>query len=188
MQAEIARVRRGPALTILSWIIPILCLTSVSLAAETVDREALLAAYVEVWNTGELDRLDEIIAADFQRHAGPDESVRSRNDLRELISQSQAIWRDLRITVDDQMTTADSGAFRGEFHGVHAEVGGVVQFPVMSMVRFADGLIAEEWIIGNNFMPLMMLGYELVPPGFEAIPPPASSDSPTDHSSDHGNR
>jgi hypothetical protein len=186
MRDEMAGVHPKRALTILCGIALMLCLASVSRAAETVSREALLTAYVDVWSTGELDRLDEIVSSDFQRHAGPYESCRSLSDLGELIAQTQAIWSDLNITIEDQMTAGDNGAFRGEFYGVHAEVGGVIQFPIMSMIRFADGLIAEEWIIGNNFLSLMMLGYELVPPGFEVIPPPVSSDKLPAHDPEDG--
>lgn len=176
MRDEMAGFHPRRAQTILCWIALMLCLAGVSRAAEAVNREALITAYVDIWNSGELDRLDEIVATDFQRHAGPDESCRSLSDLGKLITQSRAIWSNLQITIDDQMTAGENGAFRGEFYGVHDEVGGVIQFPIMSMVRFADGLIAEEWIIGNNFLSLMMLGYELVPPGFEVIPPPVSLD------------
>lgn len=169
MREEAAGDRPRAALTILCWIGLVLCLASIGGAAELENRDAQIRAYVDVWNTGELDRLDELVASDFQRHAGPDESCRSLSDLRELIAQTRTIWKPLRITIDDQMTTGDNGAFRGGFYGVHAEVGGVIEFPIMSMVRFADGLIAEEWIIGDNFLSLMVLGYELVPPGFEII-------------------
>ncbi len=175
MRDQIAGAHPERPRTFLRRLVLVLCLAGVSHAAAAADLEAVLTAYVDVWNTGEIDRLDEIVASDFERHAGPDESCRSIRDLGKLITRSQSIWRDLQITIDDRMIAGDNGAFRGEFRGVHAEVGGVVQFPVMSMVRFADGLIAEEWILGNNFLALMMLGYELVPPGFDIIPPPVTS-------------
>ncbi len=34
---------------------------------------------------------------------------------------------------------------RGSFHGVHTEVDRIVEFPLMSMIRFEDGLITDEW-------------------------------------------
>jgi hypothetical protein len=179
MRDAVARAHRKSARAILCWIGVLLCVTGVCRAADPESQEALLTAYVDIWNTGELERLDGLVSSDFQRHAGPDESCRSRGDLKKLINQTRATWNHLRITIDDQVTTDDDGAYRGEFYGVHAQVGGVIQFAIMSMVRFEDGLIAEEWIIGNNFLSLMVLGYELVPPGFEIIPASASpEDSP----------
>ena len=184
MRDEVARVHSKSSWTILCWIGVWLSVTGFCHAAAPENREALLAAYVDIWNTGELDRLDELVSSNFQRHAGPDEWCRSRSDLKELISQTRSTWNHLRITIDDQVTTNDDGAYRGEFYGVHAKVGGVIQFAIMSMVRFEDGLIAEEWIIGNNFLSLMVLGYELVPPGFEIIPPPVSPENSPPHSSE----
>lgn len=145
-------------------------------ASESLD--ALLLAYVEAWNTGELDRLEAIVTADFKRHAGPDESCSSRAELERLIEQTRTIYKHLRFTVDDHMTETRGGAFRGSFYGVHAEVNRVVEFPLMTMVRFEDGLIAEEWILGNNFLVLVGLGYQLTPPGFEVIE--AQQDQPAE--------
>lgn len=137
--------------------------------------DSVLEAYVEVWNTGEVERLDELIAPGFRRHAGPDESVDSISALADLVTRTRRIYDHLEISVDDSVTTEERGAFRGRFHGVHKAAKGVVEFPLMSIVRFENGSIAEEWIIGDNFLSLMALGYELVPPGFEAIPPQNSS-------------
>ena len=49
------------------------------------DLDANLLAYFEVWNSGELDRLDGIVSADFKRHGGPDESCGSRQELKAMI-------------------------------------------------------------------------------------------------------
>lgn len=58
---------------------------------------------------------------------------------------------------------------RGSFYGVHGEIDRVVEFELMSLFRFEDGLIAEEWVLGNNFLVLVGLGFQLTPPGFEVI-------------------
>lgn len=144
-------------------------------SARSENHDSVLAAYVEVWNTGQIDRLDELVAPGFRRHAGPDESIDSRAALAELITQTRSIYDHLKISVDDAVTTDARGAFRGRFYGVHKAVNGVIEFPLMSMVRFESGAIAEEWILGDNFLSLVVLGHELVPPGFEAIPPPAAA-------------
>ena len=134
--------------------------------------DATLLAYFDIWSHGDLDRLEALVAPDFQRHGGPDESCNSRDELKDLIAQTRRIYKHVRITVEDHMTEADAGAMRGSFYGVHAEVDRVVEFPLMSMVRFEDGLIAEEWTLGNNFLALVGLGFQLTPPGFEVIPRP----------------
>jgi hypothetical protein len=145
---------------------------TVSLSQEDADGETLLSAYVEIWNGGDLGRLGTLVTPDFRRHGGPDESCRSVAELERLITGARRVWKRLRITVEDSMATPEGGAVRGSFYGVHRTTNGIIEFPTMSMFRFEEGKIAEEWIIGDNFLPLMALGYELVPPGFEIVPPP----------------
>ena len=163
-----------------------ICLVTVSLyltaTAEADDHtpnRATLLAYIDAWNTSDVDRLDALVAADFQRHAGPDESCRSLAELKQLVSSTHAIWNNLRLTVDDSMATDTGGALRGSFYGVHRPTSGIIEFPTMNMFRFVDGRITDEWIIGDNFLSLMALGYELVPPGFDIVPieedPPPSA-------------
>ncbi len=91
-----------------------------ALAAEQ-DRDAMLLAYFEVWNSGDLDRLNAIVAPDFKRNGRPEESCRSRAELKQLIAQARTIF-----TVDDYMTEEHGGAMRGSFYGVHAEVDRIV--------------------------------------------------------------
>lgn len=156
------------------------CLTVFScggfIAAAAAEPDDVLLAYLEIWNTGEVDTLEEIVTQDFVRHAGPDESVRSRAELARLVTRTRSLYERVRITTDDQMVAGGKGAFRGTFYGVHRKTRGIVSFPVMGMVRLVNDRIAEEWIIGDNFLSLMALGYELVPPGFEAIPPPGAAE------------
>jgi hypothetical protein len=149
---------------------------AISVPAITLPRERpagddLLSAYIAVWNGGDLEQLRSLVTPDFRRHGGPDESCSSVADLEELISGARRVWKRLLITVEDSMSAPDGGAIRGLFYGVHRRTNGIIEFPTMSIFRFEEGRIAEEWVIGDNFLPLMALGYELVPPGFEIVPP-----------------
>lgn len=146
-----------------------------SSVAQGEELDPVLESYIEVWNTGEVDRLEELVAPGFRRHAGPDESVDSIAALADLITNTQSIYDPLEISIDDATRTSDRAAFRGRFYGVHKAVNGVIEFPLMAIYRYADDRIAEEWILGNNFLSLIVLGYELVPPGFEALPPEPES-------------
>jgi hypothetical protein len=152
----------------------VLALTARVCIAQTTE-EAVLLSYIQVWNTGDLDRLESLVTADFRRNAGPSESCESIEELKKVISGVRATFDHLELRVDDQMVENDQGALRGEFYGVHRGVNRVVSFPIMSMFRFREGRIAEEWILGNNFLSLVGLGYELVPPGFTIVDPGAVS-------------
>jgi hypothetical protein len=156
----------------------VIAVPAVSLSQEEADGETLLSAYVEIWNGGDLEKLGTLVTRDFRRHGGPDESCRSVAELERLVTGARRVWKRLRITVEDSMATPEGGAIRGSFYGVHRTTNGVIEFPTMSMFRFREGKIAEEWIIGDNFLPLMALGYELVPPGFEIVPPTGNEPKP----------
>ncbi len=175
---------RRPALTA-CLLLPLVLATPV--AGDDGDLDATLLAYFEVWNSGDLDRLDQIVAPDFQRHGGPDESCVSRRELKQLIARSRTNFKRYRLTVDDHMTEARGGAMRGSFYGVHREVDRVVEFPLMSMVRFEDGMIVEEWVLASNFLALVGLGFQLTPPGFEVILPPAPG-TPEEAAPEEGRR
>ena len=155
-------------------------LSGLAPAGAEQDADATLLAYFEAWSHGDLDRLEELVAPDFRRHGGPDESCESREDLKRLIAQTRRIYKHVRITVEDHLSAGDQGAMRGSFYGVHAEVDRIVEFPLMSMVRFEEGRVAEEWVLGNNFLALVGLGFQLTPPGFEVIPKGAPSPAGTD--------
>ena len=118
-----------------------------SAAAGAAGTDDVLHAYLEIWNSGNVEALETLVTPNVERHAGPDESVRSRTELATLITQTRSLYDRVRITVDDQTVAGDKGAYRGSFYGVHRLTRGIISFPVMGMVRIVDGRIAEEWII-----------------------------------------
>ena len=97
-------------------VLPVCLILSLLLAAPSVgaerDLDAILLAYVDVWSSGELHRLDEIIAPDFRRHGGPDESCSSRQQLKNLIEQTRTIYKHVRLSIDDHMTAGDEAVSR----------------------------------------------------------------------------
>lgn len=131
----------------------------------------VVAAYFAIWNGGSVDALDEVVTADFRRHAGPGEGAASREELTALIATTRSIYDPFELRIDDHYAAGDGGAARGTFHGVHAEVRRVVEFPVMSVFRMRDGRLSEEWILGDNFLVLLGLGYQMTPPGFTVTRP-----------------
>lgn len=140
------------------------------------DLDAVLATYLEVWNTGELERLDDIVNDDFARHAGPSESPSSRQGLKELIRESRRLYRRLTFEVDDLFTIGDRGAMRGTFRGGYKDTDRAVHFPVMSHYRFENGRLAEEWILANNLSTLIALSFTVAPPGYTILPPDANGE------------
>lgn len=148
------------------------CLAAPLAVAEESANDRLLAAYLEVWSSGEVERLDEVVAVDFKRHAGPDESPSSRDELVELIDRTQNLYRRLRFEVAEVFTTADGGAMRGELTGGYKSTDRAVRIPVMALYRFEDGKLAEEWMLADNVPTLLALSFTIAPPGYDIVPPP----------------
>jgi len=135
----------------------------------------VVAAYFAIWNGGSVDGLDDVVTADFRRHAGPGERVDSREELAALIAATRSLYDPFELRIDDHYAAGAGGAARGTFYGVHAEVRRVVEFPVMSVFRLRDGRLSEEWILGDNFLALLGLGFQLTPPGFTVSRPASAS-------------
>lgn len=141
------------------------------------DLDTVLATYLEVWQTGELERLDDIVSEDFIRHAGPTESPSSRQGLKDLIRDSRRLYRRLTFEVDEVFTVGERGAMRGTFRGGYKDTDRAVHFPVMSLYRFEDGRLAEEWILANNLSTLIGLSFTVAPPGYTILPPEAAGET-----------
>jgi ketosteroid isomerase-like protein len=75
--------------------------------------KAAARAVFEIWSTGELDRLDELIASDVVHHdpydpRGPD----GLSGMKETIRINREAFPDLSMTVHDQLAEGDRVATR----------------------------------------------------------------------------
>ena len=141
-----------------------------SLASADQAGEDVLRAYVGVWNTGEVDQLDELLTEDFKRHGGFG-AVDSRDQLRGVITKSRGFYRDLHIDVDDLATNLQKGAMRFRFTGTWGETRFRLETQNFAMYHFEDGKISEEWVLGNNMDLFRAFGYRLTPPQDTIVPP-----------------
>ncbi len=162
------RRRRGFGALAAAGLLPLLG-TSPILGEPTT--EDVVRAYVEVWNSGELDRLDELLTEDFKRHGGFG-AVDSRDALKRVIRNSRGFYRGLHIEVDDVVANPRKGAMRLRFTGRWGETRFVLDSVNFAMVHFRGGKIAEEWVLGNNMDLFRTFGYRLTPPQHEIVPPP----------------
>ena len=135
----------------------------------------VVVRYLEHWNSGDVDGLEAVVADDFQR-IGTADAAASREDLARLILQTHATYSRVELRVEDSFAGSEGGGFRGAFYGVHREVGRVVEFAIAGLFRFADdGKIREEYVLGDNFLALLGLGYQMTPRDFEVRMPADAS-------------
>jgi steroid delta-isomerase-like uncharacterized protein len=127
--------------------------------------KALVRAWVEVWNTGDLDAVDGLLAPGFVRHDPNAPEVHGAAEERQLIAMYRAAFPDLRFTVDAIVAEGDTvavrltavGTHRGELLGI-PPTGKAVRVAVMETYRIADGRIAEQWVVMDALGMMQQLG------------------------------
>jgi predicted ester cyclase len=133
----------------------------------TSDAHALVTELFDAMNDRELDRLDEIVAADFVRHceATPDVTVESLDDFKAFLDAYTAVFPD---NVQTPVHIAASGDLIGIFatyEGTHLgpfgpfeATGKRAKFDFAGMLRVMGGKISEFWVTWDNMTILAQLG------------------------------
>jgi steroid delta-isomerase-like uncharacterized protein len=114
--------------------------------------EFVLNAWRAAWGNGEVEAFERILAPGYVRHTkSGDEDVEK---LRQAINDSRAAFPDLVTEILQSVEQDDMVAIRWTSHGTHT--GSFMGVPSTertvtvygaSFCRFADGLLAEEWVV-----------------------------------------
>ena len=140
------------------------------------NKEITLAAF-EAINNGELDKLDDLVAADYVRHcpATPDVKVTNLDDFKEYLLAIGASFPDLEMTVTHLIAEDKLVAFWATYTGTHEgpigpfpATGKTVESQFSGMHRIENGKIAESWVTWDNLSDLTQLGLYPPPPTGEA--------------------
>ncbi|RBI61719.1 ester cyclase [halophilic archaeon] len=133
----------------------------------TEDSERLARRMQEdVWNAGNLDAIDELLAEDFVQHSPWEASeLRGREEFRRQVREFRAAFPDLEGTVDEVIADGDRVANRftmratheGEFMGVEP-TGKTVELRGTIFAHVEDGKIAERWVVDDVYGFLKRLG------------------------------
>ena len=135
----------------------------------------LMHKVYEVIATGDVDRVDELMAEHLVEHEdqGPG-SAPGREGFREFVRRINAGFPDLECHVEDMTADGDkvwararlTGTHQGEFMGVPA-TGNRVEFQVIDIGRFENGKGVEHWGVSDAMGLMMQIG--AIVPG---APPP----------------
>ncbi len=133
--------------------------------------EPLLDKYLEIWNTGNTDNIDEVIHPDFELRMTPKfEAEKGIEVFKETLQKWRKAYPDFRVEVTERIYAKDAAAVRwiitatNSGEGWYPPTGKRVEVPGMSIFHFQDGKVKDEWIAGNNGNWLTQLGFKLVPP------------------------
>ena len=116
----------------------------------------------DVWNSGDLDRLDDLVAPDVVHHDPYDPNgADGLEGLKRTIADYRAAFPDVRFTVEDQVAEGDKVVTRWRSTGTHdgewmgrPPTGRRTVVTGIAIERFEDGRIVESW---RNYDVLGML-------------------------------
>jgi steroid delta-isomerase-like uncharacterized protein len=122
-----------------------------------MDDRALHArtALEQVCARGDLDRARELYAADFVDHVNALE-FRGQDGIARSVAMYRALFPDLRIDVVDQISDGGRVVSRWTLQGTHR--GRRVTLPGITISRFQDGRIAEDWTVSDYLTLLREVG------------------------------
>jgi steroid delta-isomerase-like uncharacterized protein len=125
------------------------------------ENKALFRRVLDMINTGDLDKADELIAGDYVYHAPGSPEMRGPQGFKQLISMYRTAFPDMRLTLEEFVAEGDRAAWRSTMRGTHTgELLGIgptgKQGTMTGIVisRLASNAIAEEW---ENFDQLGLL-------------------------------
>jgi predicted ester cyclase len=117
--------------------------------------------FEEAWNQQNLNVVDEIFAPTVIFNG---QSV-TREALKQALAGRRVAFPDIQVTVDDQVAEGEKvstrrtwqATHRGPYRGV-APTGKQVRWTQISIVRFSQGRIVEDWAVADEFSILQQLG------------------------------
>lgn len=134
----------------------------------------ILEKYIEYWNTGEFQNIEEILHPDFELRMTPEfKPERGIENFKNSVLKWRTAYPDFFLTVNEYLfdknkiaalwtiSATNTGA------GVHPPTGKHVEVMGMSIIHFENGKIKDEWIASNNQYWLQQLGFRMVAPTTE---------------------
>jgi len=129
------------------------------------DNLAVQQKFGNAVNTGELEQLRDLIAADVVDHdPAPDQGAGPEGYIR-MFAELRASFPDLAVSVDQLVMDEDkiaiaytiSGTQKGDFWGV-APTGRKIRARGVQIARFRDGKMVERWGSSDQLGILQQIG------------------------------
>ncbi len=98
---------------------------------------------LQMWESGDLSRFDEIIATDYVGHVAS--GVRDREGLRARIQAFHKLYPDIHFDIEDQIGQGDKLVTRMRAVGTNSSTGAKTELMGINISRIIKGKLAEEW-------------------------------------------
>lgn len=121
---------------------------------------------LEVFNEGNVDLLDELVAEDFVEHSAPPGFPEGRDGFKQFVGMLRSAFPDFRYEILQQYQDGDghvgyvraSGTMKGDFMGMPAS-GKSATWDEVHIGRFAGGKLAEHWAVIDTLSMMTQLGF-----------------------------
>jgi predicted ester cyclase len=137
----------------------------------TIDMQKALARklYEDVFDRGNYDVADEIMAADCVNHGPGAPPIIGTNQIKRQAQLLRAAIPDLESILNDQVAEGDRVVSRWTGHGTFSgpmmlptgpvePTGRPISFDEIRIDRFADGRIVESWFIPDRLTLMQQVG------------------------------
>jgi steroid delta-isomerase-like uncharacterized protein len=129
------------------------------------ENKAVVHRWVEAFNEGNLDAVDELVTDSYIRHDPNAPEVRGPEEEKRLIVMYRSDFPDLHFTVEDMVAEGDKVATRIGISATHrGELLGIpptekqLAFTAMELYRIANGKIDEQWVNVDTLGMMQQIG------------------------------
>jgi steroid delta-isomerase-like uncharacterized protein len=135
------------------------------------NKQLIRRAVEEVWNGGNFDVVDELVASDFIVHAAlPEDEVHGPEGAKQYFAMLRQAFPDLHFTIEEQIADGDrvvtrwtaTGTHTGTFQGI-PPTGTRSTTSEIDIDRIANGKVVECWMQMDRLGLLQQLGAIPVP-------------------------
>ncbi|MCK5379312.1 MAG: ester cyclase [Acidobacteria bacterium] len=149
-------------------------------AADTSATEAMTALAERaqsIWNEGDLELIDDLVAPGYVRHVVDiSQDIVGSVEFGEAVVAFRTQFPDFHVAFDEVIIAGDRIVLRwtvtGTDTGAVGELpptGMPIQISGASVIHVIDGKFAEEWMYYNEGTMMQQLGFTLVPPAMEVV-------------------
>ena len=140
-------------------------------APQKKNMEPLINAYVNVWNTGNVNALDTLAAKNFELRIDPTFTpILGIDSLKKSITITRRMFPDFKVNIDKKILTGDTvllgtwtitGTYSKNLKSSIA--GKKISVPGFSVIFFSGDKITGEWIAYSDLTMMGQLGFRIVP-------------------------
>jgi steroid delta-isomerase-like uncharacterized protein len=134
------------------------------------ENKAVVRRWVEAFNEGNIDAVDELLTDSYVRHDPNSPEVRGPEEEKQLIAMYRSAFPDLHFTLEDMVAEDDrvttrlgiSATHKGELLGI-PPTENRLSFTAMELYRLKEGKIDEQWVNVDTLGMMQQLGAIPVP-------------------------